>query len=183
MLKTTQMAVVVLLAVMVPQVSQGEIILSYTGQQFTDISGTAFDEADRVIGTVTFDAVGDTAAKSFSLSTTVGQPQFTLLPDDVSSPPAGITLSNNEFTWDNSLPDTWHLEVFGNINGEEGDEQIGISNEIGDLAAINLGFGSLAATSAHGEWTVVPEPSSLACTAVMFAFVLLGVWRKRRLHS
>lgn len=182
MVKTVQLFVIAVVITMIPAASHGELILDYTGSRFTTTEGD-FTEEDRITGRVTFDGVGDEEPNYLSLSTTVGgDPGFTFLVPDVTSPPSGIEVGSNTVTWGDTLPIKWNLVISGDLNGEEGDEVLAVQFDLGDQATINLG-GDVSngfAPTAEDPWTVVPEPSSLALATMAAGLGLFGFWRKRR---
>lgn len=185
MIRTLRMAFATLLfAASVPNVSQADLVLSYTGKLFTKTSGTAFSTADRITATVTFNAAGDTKAKAFSLSTTMkGGPGFTFHWDVDSQ--NDLTDSTNDFGWDENglLPNFWNLLAVGYAAGAaDKEDMIGTSNELGDQAFLDLdGSLSYGEAGPGGVWSVVPEPSSFALLAAgtVLGFVVLRRKRSR----
>lgn len=182
MFKTAQLAIILSLATIIPAECSADLVLKYTGVPFTSVTGTDFTDDDFITAIVTFDSVNATAAKAFSLSTTMGgQHGFTLSVPDVNNLPPELTLSQNVFSeWENSVPGKWRLEVYGNVVGSDGEEQLGIEKGVGmgDLAIFD--FASSGSTTVSGTWSVVPEPSSFCLAGIAFGFGLLGMWRGRR---
>lgn len=186
MIKALRMAfATLLLATVVPNVSQADIILSYTGQLFTKTEGAgAFvKNVDRITAIVTFEKSGDLNAKAFSLSTTMGGGVGFTLHWDSKSPDSLIEYTNLFPKWSGSLPTEWNLLAVGKVAGGDGQEQIDTSHdeEFGDNAILDL-LGeapSFGGTKIIGTWQVVPEPSSIALFAAgsLLGFVVL---RRRR---
>ncbi len=181
MKQTVKAALVVMILAATARLAQAEVMFNYTGQPFSQFLGTAFDSSDWITGTVTFNAIGDTAAKSIMLSTTSrGAEGFSIDVADVTSPPVGLDVIAR-FTWRGSELETWYVDILGDIDGLPGDEELTIDKDAGDAAYLNFpvtGF-SFGATAfgQHGEWTAVPEPS-LAMLA--FLGLTLGFFGFRR---
>lgn len=182
MIKALRLAIATLfLAIVVPSVSQADIILSYTGQLFTEIGGTAFSNADRITAIVTFENIGAPNAKAFSMSTTMqGGNGFTF---EWNGNTNDFTQVTNTFVWKDSALSAWDLLAVRNVAGDSADEMLAIHEGFGDQAFLDLTSDNQSSGASvwgnHGKWAVVPEPSSMALFAVG-AVLGFAVLRRRR---
>ncbi len=157
--------------------------VAFLGQPFESALGPAFSTGvDHVYGTITFDAIGDSQARSFSLTaTSAGNPAFTFSVSNATAPQSGVYIANNSFSaWQDGAPTNWNLTVFGNLVGPGQEEQISIHSILGDLSAINL-LGqvdqSVGTSRVAGAMQAVPEPSSFLL--VIISASSLAIRRKR----
>ncbi|MEP3480192.1 MAG: PEP-CTERM sorting domain-containing protein [Fuerstiella sp.] len=149
--------------------SQADIILQYDGPLLTNVfpsvGGIDFTTADRITGTVVFEDVASTQAKSIQLSTTVaGNPGFEFDIPDVLNPGL-FNIVTNDFTFAGTDLVAWDLTIDGEaFGGIDGLETLSISSVAGDMATIDFlgAFQSDAFTFDTGQFSsaAVPEPSS-----------------------
>jgi hypothetical protein len=155
--------------------TMADIILNYEGQLLdTVVTGTALTSSDRITGTIVFDnflplgSPGTFAAKSFTLSTTVGGlPGFQFTVADAATDPR-VTLNAFDFAPGSLTPTAFGLTVSGEEFGGIGDEELSIS-DIGDLATIDFleATESAAFNTSEGSFTAVPEPGSIALLSLL----------------
>ncbi len=159
--------------------------VTFLGQPFESTVGSGFVAGvDRIYGSITFDAIGDSQARSFSLTATNGgNPAFTMNVADTENPVSIFNVTNNTFSdWQNGAPTTWRLTVVGSAFASDAPEQISISSVFGDLAAIdlqNLGEGSLGRTRGSGTMQPIPEPSSFALLVLPAVSLVLRRTRRK----
>jgi hypothetical protein len=160
-----------------------DIVLRYQGEFFDDVQGSGFAAGtDRITSTITFMDVGALRAQSISIETSQnGSRGFSFEIDDFSNVPGGLAVHSNSFgDWVDGLPTSWELQISGNIIGDTGDEDLAISSDLGDTAALDIGNASESAglTFSSGQFSGVPEPSSVSI--LLFGSTFLALRRRKK---
>ena len=179
-MKTHGLFLVVYLLAFKALPANADIIFEYRSQGFTEVlTGNSLTLGDTIIGTITFDSIGDKTPDVSLSVTSSGTPSL----------PFTISASNVAYggTWvdsdgDTILDDPFSMgyQILLSENAAAGAfvEEILIS-DIGDQAAIDFDLGTF--TTAHsastqlstGSFTSVPEPNVVAALSATLAAIYL----------
>ena len=160
-------------------ICKADFILHYKSGELDPFLSMGFSSLDRITGTVTFDHMGATSPNSATLSTTInGSTAFTFDFADLTS----LDPSDNTFgNWSGGVPESWTLNLVGNLIGGTENELIFIDDFFGDLAIRDEGASSqIGAVFASGSFAAVPEPSSLILVSTAITGLLSCKYRRKR---